>query len=126
MPAVYAALDVLALSSSFGEGFPNVVGEAMACGVPCAVTDVGDAARIVGAEGAVVPPGNPAALAAGVRELLAEPDAARRARGARCRERIAREFPLAAMVAAAGRELARLAGRAPAAATPPPAAPAAP
>ena len=125
MPAVYAALDVLALSSSFGEGFPNVVGEAMACGVPCAVTDVGDAARIVGAEGAVVPPGNPAALAAGVRELLAEPDAARRARGARCRERIAREFPLAAMVAAAGRELARLAGRAPAA-TPPPAAPAAP
>ena len=126
MPAVYAALDVLALSSR-GEGFPNVIGEAMACGVPCAATDVGDAARIVGDTGAIVPAEDPAALAAALRGLLAEPAAQRQSRGARCRERIVREYPLAAMAAATGRELARLAvaDRRPGA-TPPPAAPAAP
>ena len=109
MPAVYAALDLLALSSR-GEGFPNVVGEAMACGVPCAAADVGDAARIVGDTGEVVPPEDPPALAAGLRRLLAEPAVQRRARGERCRERIVRDYPLAAMAAATGRELARIVG----------------
>jgi glycosyltransferase involved in cell wall biosynthesis len=111
MPAVYGALDVLALSSR-GEGFPNVVGEAMACGVPCVVTDVGDAARIVGAEGIVVPPEDPAALARGVRMLLAEPDASRRARAARCRERIVSDFPVDALAEATAREIERVSGRA--------------
>jgi glycosyltransferase involved in cell wall biosynthesis len=109
MPAVYAALDVLALSSR-GEGFPNVIGEAMACGVPCVATDVGDAARIVGDTGAIVPPGDPQALAAALRGLLAEPADQQRARGVRCRERVVREYPLAAMAVATGRELARIAG----------------
>lgn len=109
MPAVYAALDVLALSSR-GEGFPNVLGEAMACGVPCVATDVGDAARIIGDTGVVVPPGDPQALAAGLHRLLAESVELRHERGERCRGRIVREFPLGAMAAAAGRELARIAG----------------
>lgn len=70
MPQVYNALDVLCLSSN-AEGFPNVVGEAMACGVPCVVTDVGDAARVVGDCGEVVPPGDALALAQGLRTMLA-------------------------------------------------------
>lgn len=69
MPAAYSALDVACLAS-LSEGLPNVVGEAMACGVPCVVTDVGDAARLVGQSGVVVPPGEPDALAAGLREAL--------------------------------------------------------
>jgi glycosyltransferase involved in cell wall biosynthesis len=64
MPAVYNALDV-ACSSSYGEGFSNAVGEAMASGVPCVVTDVGDSASIVGDTGVVVPPRDASALARG-------------------------------------------------------------
>jgi glycosyltransferase involved in cell wall biosynthesis len=70
MPAAYNALDI-ATSSSYGEGFPNVVGEAMACGVPSVVTDVGDSAWIVGETGVVVPPKNPVALATGWKVSLA-------------------------------------------------------
>lgn len=66
VPRLMAALDVLA-SSSHGEAFPNVLGEAMACGVPCVVTDVGDSAEIVGEAGRVVPAGDMHGLA---RELL--------------------------------------------------------
>lgn len=65
MSAVYNALDIATSASSYGEGFPNVVGEAMACGVSCVVTDVGDSAWIVGETGVVVPPRNPEALKTG-------------------------------------------------------------
>jgi glycosyltransferase involved in cell wall biosynthesis len=63
MPRLSAALDVATSSSSFSEAWPLAVGEAMACGVPCAVTDVGDSSVIVGDTGQVVPPKNPQALA---------------------------------------------------------------
>lgn len=70
MPQLYPALDVLCCSSAFGEGLANAVGEAMACGVPCVVTDVGDAPRIVGEAGIVVPPRDPGALALGLEAML--------------------------------------------------------
>ncbi|QSJ20071.1 glycosyltransferase [Nostoc sp. UHCC 0702] len=69
MPAIYNSLDI-AVSSSYTEGFPNVIGEAMACGVPCVVTDVGDSAWIVGDRSMVVPPRNPEALKTAIQQLI--------------------------------------------------------
>jgi glycosyltransferase involved in cell wall biosynthesis len=69
MPAVHNSLDIAA-SSSYTEGFPNVIGEGMACGVPCVVTDVGDSALIVGETGVVVPPKDPEAIAAGLKQVV--------------------------------------------------------
>jgi glycosyltransferase involved in cell wall biosynthesis len=70
LPAVYSALDILVSASAFGEGLSNVVGEAMACGVPAVVTRIGDSAKIVGGEGEVVDPGDPLGLAKGIETLL--------------------------------------------------------
>ena len=81
--AVYNALDAFC-SSSYGESFSNAIGEAMACGVPCVVTDVGDSASIVGECGIVVPPRNPGALAAGLISSL-EPNRSEIERNARTR-----------------------------------------
>jgi glycosyltransferase involved in cell wall biosynthesis len=67
--AAYNAFDIATLSSAFGEGFPNMVGEAMACGVPVAATDVGDVRMITGEVGEVVPPKNPDLLCAAWRRL---------------------------------------------------------
>jgi glycosyltransferase involved in cell wall biosynthesis len=73
MPAVQASFDLAVSSSCAGEGFPNVIGEAMACGVPCVVTDVGGSAEVVGETGRVVPPRQPDLLAAACLELLGLP-----------------------------------------------------
>jgi glycosyltransferase involved in cell wall biosynthesis len=93
-----AALDIATLCSSFGEAFPNVVGEAMACGIPCVVTDVGDAADIVGETGKVVPPEHPEALAQAWSQLLEMSPAERRNLGDQARERIAARFEISAVV----------------------------
>jgi glycosyltransferase involved in cell wall biosynthesis len=72
MPKVQNALDILVSASAYGEGFSNVIGEAMACGKPCVVTDVGDSASIVGNQGIVVPPSDPQALKTAVMQLIGE------------------------------------------------------
>jgi glycosyltransferase involved in cell wall biosynthesis len=94
MPRIVAALDILAMSSAWGEGFPNVIGEAMSCGIPCVVTDVGDAAWIVSDTGKVVPPRDPFGLATAFTDLLnLDPDE-RRKLGGRARARIRQCFSL--------------------------------
>ena len=98
IPDVMAGLDIL-VSSSYSEGFPNVIGEAMASGVPCAVTDAGDSRLIVGETGRVVGPKNSESLAKAVCDLI-ECGAEERARlGRAARERIRRLFDLDSTVA---------------------------
>ncbi|MDL1963284.1 MAG: glycosyltransferase [Deltaproteobacteria bacterium] len=98
MPAVYNGLDILCLSSAFGEGFPNAIGEAMACGVPCVVTDVGDSARIVGDNGIVVPPGQPEVMASGLLEMVSQIEKNKEDPENRLRRRIVEEFSVKKMV----------------------------
>lgn len=88
--------DLLCLSS-ITEAQPNAVGEAMACGLPCVVTDVGDAGDLVGETGWVVPPQNPEALAGALKTAL-ESDLP--ARGKAARERILTQYTRHKMLAA--------------------------
>lgn len=96
MPRIQAALDVACLSS-IGEGFPNAVGEAMASAVPCVVTDVGDAAEIVGDTGLVVPAQRPSELAAALLKLIDLDPLHRIQIGQRARERIESRYELGAI-----------------------------
>ncbi len=110
IPAVMNALDVHVLSSC-AEGFPNVVAEAMACGTPCVVTNVGDAAYIVGETGVVVPPQQPQALAKGMAQMLARiAGDGRAATGEPGRQRVLSMFDLTRMVQAYETVWRRIAG----------------
>ena len=92
VPQLLAALDLLALSSA-SEAFPNGIGEAMACGVPCVATDVGDAAAIMGNTGIIVPRRHPAALSEGILAALKRgPEA-----GVAARQRILDHYAIAAI-----------------------------
>ena len=94
LPRVTAGLDVSCLSSAYGEAFPLVLGEAMACGVPCVVTDVGDCAMIVGETGVVTAPGDPQGLASGIGRILDLRQDARQRLGESARCRIQENFSL--------------------------------
>lgn len=98
IPHLMASLDIATSSSAWGENFSNVLGEAMACGVPCVSTDVGDAAWIVGDTGKVVPVQNPEALATAWAELIELGVEGRRHLGAAARIRIIENFSLVAVV----------------------------
>lgn len=89
-----AGLDLFVLSSAFGEGFPNAVGEAMACGIPCVVTDVGDSAHVVGGVGTVVPANDPIALGKACCDLLSASESNRRVLGEVARKRVEEYFAL--------------------------------
>ena len=104
MPAVYNALDI-ATSSSYSEGFSNTIAEAMACSVPCVVTDAGDAKQIVGDTGYVVVSGNPAALASAWQVALEEGGAAKARRSQRARERVIEHFRLERLIEETARVL---------------------
>ena len=91
VPQVLNALDI-ATSSSLSEGLPNTIGEAMATGVPCVVTDVGDSRTLVGDAGHVVPKNNPEVLAGAWQGLIdAGPDHIRLL-GERARKRIREHY----------------------------------
>lgn len=94
MTSVFNSMDIFC-SSSYAESFPKVVGEAMACGVPCVVTDAGDTAVIVGDMGIVVPRNEPEMLAKG---LLAMIERLPEIEPTRIRTRIVENFTLEKMV----------------------------
>ena len=97
VPRLFAAMDI-ATTASVSEAFPVAIGEAMACGTPCVVTDVGDSARIVGRTGIVVAPEDPAALAEGWRKLIEAGPEVRRRLGREARQRVEEHFALPVVV----------------------------
>lgn len=87
------AFDVACLASK-AEAFPNAVGESMACGIPCVVTDVGDCAEIVGPTGRIVRAGEPELLAMAMLELLKMNPEDRQSLGCAARQRVMERFDM--------------------------------
>ena len=100
---LYAAADIVVSSSAFGEGFSNVIAEGMSAGLLPVATDVGDARRIVGDTGSIVPPGDARALAVALRAAAGWPAEERRRRGLAARDRIAANFTVGQAVDAFAR-----------------------
>jgi glycosyltransferase involved in cell wall biosynthesis len=99
IPNLIPGFDLVTLTSAFGEGFPNVIGEAMASGVPCVVTDVGDCAYLVDDTGEVVLPKDVLALADRWRHILDLPESELLQLRKRARARMVEHFSLGAVVA---------------------------
>ena len=93
MRAFYSGLDIAA-NSSLSEAFPLAVGEAMACGIPCVVTDVGDSPTIVGHTGRIVPAQQPSLMASAWGELIRTGAETRQILGQAARERVVTHFSL--------------------------------
>ncbi|MBF0309712.1 MAG: glycosyltransferase [Magnetococcales bacterium] len=98
LPRVNAALDIACSSSAFGEAFPLVLGEAMACGVPCVTTDVGDSAALVRETGLVVPPRDEVKLSEALISLIEQGPEGRAKLGWEARERIKSHYSLPVVV----------------------------
>jgi glycosyltransferase involved in cell wall biosynthesis len=108
---LFSGMDI-ATTASRSEAFPIVVGEAMACGTPCVVTDVGDSSLIVENTGMVVAPEDPHALAEAWRALIGAGPAVRRRLGIAARDRVQRHFALPAIVERYQKIYAQFAARA--------------
>jgi glycosyltransferase involved in cell wall biosynthesis len=96
---VYAALDFY-VSASLSEGFPNVIAEAMACGLPCIATDVGNCRDLIGRNGIVVPPADRDALARAIGAMADLKADERQAIGEKARRHVEETYSLAQMAAA--------------------------
>lgn len=96
IPRLLVAFDAMT-SASLSEGFPNVVGEAMACGIPCVVTDVGDSKTLVGESGLTVPAGRPEALASALETMIRLSPEARGRLGEAARRRIETHYEIGAI-----------------------------
>jgi len=93
VPKIMSALDIVVSSSAWGEGFPNVIGEAMASEVPCVVTDVGDSAYIVGKYGRVCSVGDDQCIASSLLQLI-ENKQERKTAGKQARKRIKESYSM--------------------------------
>jgi len=98
IPDIMNAMDFYCSASAFGEGFPNVVGEAMACGLPCVVTDVGQSADVINDTGFVVPPRQVEALAQGMIKLASLSERDRKNLGQQARKRVEKKYSLGKIV----------------------------
>lgn len=97
IPELTAAFDVAVLTSAYGEGFPNVLGEALACGVPCVATDVGDSREIAGEEGFIACIGDAKGLSQALIMILDRPTALQASLAARMRERAVTNYDVSAI-----------------------------
>lgn len=97
VPDLMSAIDIFCLSS-WSEGFPNVLGEAMATSRPCITTDAGDSAALLGDTGVVVPSRDEDALSAGIESLLLMSPEKRYVLGSRARARVEEYYPLEKIV----------------------------
>lgn len=97
MPVVLASLDCLTLCSAWGEGFPNILGEAMSCGIPCVVTNVGDSGIMVGETGLIVAPKDSQALADAWEHFFCLSLQERQELGIRARQRIEENYTIEGM-----------------------------
>jgi len=93
IPKIMSALDIVVSSSAWGEGFPNVIGEAMASEVLCVVTDVGDSAHIVGKYGQVCSVGDDQCIASSLLQLI-ENKQERKTAGKHARKRIKENYSM--------------------------------
>jgi glycosyltransferase involved in cell wall biosynthesis len=98
MADVLAATDLIALTSNT-EAFPLVIGEAMATGIPCVSTDVGDAGWLIGETGRVVPRNDPERFATALVDLLDMNAAERHELGCQARRRMEQEFEIGRIAA---------------------------
>lgn len=111
VPDLMKSLDLMTSSSAYSEAFPLVIGEAMACGVPCVATNLGDSTILIGDTGLVVPPQNSQELAGAWESVIAAPTEQRYQLGRAARQRIEQNYSLQSIVTQYERLYLSIAGK---------------